>query len=203
MRILSLAGRRLAASIPTLILILIGVFLSWFFNRTRVGLRMTAVAEDHQVAMSLGISVQRSIAFAWLLGAMLSTMGAMVHLSGRSINMLSSDIGMAALPVALLAGLESLAGLLLAFGLALAGVEAVTSSLLPSLLLLPLFGGVSGLLIGGAIALRPDIGRVAMTVRKETRSGHWVVVAHPVNAAQRHGAERVFHDLHGRTVRSL
>lgn len=94
--------------------ILIGVFLSWFFNRTRVGLRMTAVAEDHQVAMSLGISVQRSIAFAWLLGAMLSTMGAMVHLSGRSINMLSSDIGMAALPVALLAGLESLAGLLLA-----------------------------------------------------------------------------------------
>ena len=96
--------------------ILIGVFLSWFFNRTRVGLRMTAVAEDHQVAMSLGISVQRSIAFAWLLGAMLSTMGAMVHLSGRSINMLSSDIGMAALPVALLAGLESLAGLLHAKG---------------------------------------------------------------------------------------
>ena len=82
------------------------VFLSWFFNRTRVGLRMTAVAEDHRVAMSLGISVQRSIAFAWLLGAMLSTMGAMVHLSGRSINMLSSDIGlgMAALPVALLVG---------------------------------------------------------------------------------------------------
>ena len=94
----------------------------------------------------------------------------------------------------------ALAGLLLAFGLALAGTEAVTSNLAASLLLLPLFGGVSGLLIGGAIALRPDIGRVAMTVRKETRSGHWVVVAHPVNADQRHGAERVFHDLHGRTI---
>ena len=42
--------------------------LSWFFNRTRAGLRMTAVAEDHQVALSMGISVKRSIAFAWVLG---------------------------------------------------------------------------------------------------------------------------------------
>jgi branched-chain amino acid transport system permease protein len=118
--------------------ILIGVFLSWFFNRTRVGLRMTAVAEDHQVAMSLGISVQRSIAFAWLLGAMLSTMGAMVHLSGRSINMLSSDIGMAALPVALLAGLESLAGLLLA-GVVVGIVQGLASAYLD-----PIVGGAVG-----------------------------------------------------------
>ena len=118
--------------------ILIGVFLSWFFNRTRAGLRMTAVAEDHQVAMSLGISVQRSIAFAWLLGAMLSTMGAMVHLSGRSINMLSSDIGMAALPVALLAGLESLAGLLLA-GVVVGIVQGLASAYLD-----PIVGGAVG-----------------------------------------------------------
>ena len=87
-----------------LLTIVIGFGLSWFFNKTRTGLTMTAVAEDHQVAMSMGISVQRSIAFAWILGSVLSTLGAMVHLSGRSINMLSSDIGLAALPVALLAG---------------------------------------------------------------------------------------------------
>jgi branched-chain amino acid transport system permease protein len=37
-----------------------------------------------------------------------------VYLSGKSLNFLSSDIGLAALPVALLAGLESIAGLLLA-----------------------------------------------------------------------------------------
>ena len=68
--------------------IFIGLGLSWFFNRTRAGLTMTAVAEDHQVAMSMGISVQRSIAFAWILGCVLATLGAMVHLSGRSINMM-------------------------------------------------------------------------------------------------------------------
>jgi branched-chain amino acid transport system permease protein len=116
----------------------IGLALSWFFNHTRAGLRMTAVAEDHQVAMSMGISVQRSIAFAWVLGAVLSTLGAMVHLSGRSINMLSSDIGLSALPVALLAGLESLAGLLLA-GLLVGIVQGLASAYLD-----PLVGGSIG-----------------------------------------------------------
>lgn len=118
--------------------IVIGIGLSWFFNRTRAGLTMTAVAEDHQVAMSMGISVQRSIAFAWVLGAVLSTLGAMVHLSGRSISMMSSDIGMTALPVALLAGLESLAGLLLA-GLLVGVIQGLASAYLD-----PLVGGALG-----------------------------------------------------------
>ena len=121
-----------------IITIVIGIGFSWFFNRTRAGLTMTAVAEDHQVAMSMGISVQRSIAFAWVLGAVLSTLGAMVHLSGRSINMMSSDIGMTALPVALLAGLESLAGLLLA-GVLVGVIQGLASAYLD-----PLVGGALG-----------------------------------------------------------
>lgn len=121
-----------------IITIAIGLGLSWFFNRTRPGLTMTAVAEDHQVAMSMGISVQRSIAFAWVLGSVLATLGAIVHLSGRSINMMSSDIGLAALPVALLAGLESLAGLLLA------GVLVGVAQSLASAYLDPLVGGALG-----------------------------------------------------------
>jgi branched-chain amino acid transport system permease protein len=121
-----------------LLTILIGVGFAWFFNRTRAGLSMTAVAEDHQVAMSMGISVQRSIAIAWMLGAVLSTFGAMVYLSGRSINMESSDIGMAALPVALLAGLESLGGLLLA------GVLVGVTQSLASAYLDPIVGGALG-----------------------------------------------------------
>lgn len=91
-----------------LLTIALGLALSWFFNRTRAGLRMTAVAEDHQVAMSLGISVRGSLIFAWVLGSVLSTMAALIYLSGKSINLLTSEIGMAALPVALLAGLESI-----------------------------------------------------------------------------------------------
>lgn len=120
------------------ITVVIGLGLSWFFNKTRAGLRMTAVAEDHEVAMSMGISVRRSIAFAWALGSVLSTLGAIVYLSGRSLNVLTSEIGMAALPVALLAGLESIGGLLLA-GVLVGIVQALAMAYLD-----PLVGGAVG-----------------------------------------------------------
>jgi len=121
-----------------LLTIVIGFGLSWFFNQTRAGLRMTAVAEDHQVAMSMGISVRGSVAFAWALGSVLSTLGAIVYLSGKSLNLLTSEIGMAALPVALLAGLESIGGLLLA-GLLVGIVQGLAMAYLD-----PLVGGAVG-----------------------------------------------------------
>lgn len=131
-----------------------GFGLSWFFNRTRPGLKMTAVAEDHQVALSLGISVRGSIAFAWVLGAILSTLGAVIYLSGKSLNFLASDIGLAALPVALLAGLESVAGLLLA-GVIVGIVQGLAVAYLD-----PWVGGAVGsvlpfLIMLGILFIRP------------------------------------------------
>ncbi|WP_298361969.1 branched-chain amino acid ABC transporter permease [uncultured Bradyrhizobium sp.] len=120
------------------ITVIVGFGLSWFFNRTRAGLRMTAVAEDHQVALSMGISVKRSIAFAWTLGAVLSTLGAVIFLSGKSLNFLASDIGLAALPVALLAGFEAIAGVLLA-GLIVGIIQGLVTAYLD-----PIVGGAIG-----------------------------------------------------------
>lgn len=93
--------------------VLIAILTSWFFNRTQAGLEMSAVAEDHETALSLGISVRRSIAIAWAISAMLSTIAAIVFLNGKGMTFLASDIGFAALPVALLAGLESIGGVVL------------------------------------------------------------------------------------------
>jgi branched-chain amino acid transport system permease protein len=121
-----------------IITIIVGFGLSWFFNRTRPGLRMTAVAEDHQVALSMGISVKRSIAFAWMLGSLLSTLGAIIYLSGKSLNFLASDIGLAALPVALLAGFEAIAGVLLA-GLIVGIIQSLVTAYLD-----PIVGGAIG-----------------------------------------------------------
>ncbi|HRH85708.1 MAG TPA: branched-chain amino acid ABC transporter permease [Rubrivivax sp.] len=109
--------------------------LHWFFNRSRAGLAMSAVAEDHQIALAMGISVRRSIAFAWALGGMLSVVSSIVYLSGKSLTFLSSEIGFASLPVALLAGLESIRGLLLA-GLIVGVVQGLTSAYID-----PLIGG--------------------------------------------------------------
>ena len=94
--------------------IVIAVLFSWFFNHTRMGLEMTAVAEDHQIALSLGLTVKRSIALSWVVSGILSTIAAIVFLNGRGMSFMASDIGFAALPVALLAGLESIGGLVLA-----------------------------------------------------------------------------------------
>jgi branched-chain amino acid transport system permease protein len=88
--------------------------MSWFFNRTRAGLTLTAVAEEPNTAISLGISVKRAVTLAWMMGSVIATAGAIVLLSGRSITVQTADIALASLPVALLAGLESIGGLILA-----------------------------------------------------------------------------------------
>lgn len=94
--------------------ILMAIVFSWFFNRTRTGMEMTAVAEDHQIALSLGLKVKRSIAAAWGISGVLCTMAAVIFVGGKGMTFVIGDIGMAALPVALLAGLESIGGLILA-----------------------------------------------------------------------------------------
>jgi branched-chain amino acid transport system permease protein len=100
--------------------------LWWYFNRSVGGLRLTAVSQDHQIALSLGISVRRAIATGWVLGSAISVIGAVVFLSGRSISPMSSEIGLAALPVAMLAGLESIGGLVVA-GMLIGVVQSLTA----------------------------------------------------------------------------
>jgi len=90
------------------------ILFSWFFNHTRIGMEMTAVAEDHQIALSLGLTVKRSIAAAWAISGVLCTLAAIIFVGGKGMTFLVGDIGLAALPVALLAGLESIGGLILA-----------------------------------------------------------------------------------------
>ncbi|CAN7721968.1 branched-chain amino acid ABC transporter permease [Variovorax sp. LjRoot175] len=101
-------------TIGAVLTVVLAAGLWWFFNRSRFGLTLTAVAEDPATAISLGISVKRATTLAWMMGAAISTLGAIVYLNGRSLTLVSAEIGLAALPVALFAGLESIFGLLLA-----------------------------------------------------------------------------------------
>ena len=88
--------------------------LTLVFNRTRWGLKLTAVAEEHQVAQAMGISVKTSIAVAWIIGCALSTFAAIVFLNGQTLTFAAAAIGLHALPVVLLAGLESISGAVVA-----------------------------------------------------------------------------------------
>lgn len=111
--------------IGALFTVVLTIALHMFFTRSRHGLRLAAVAEDHNTALSLGVSVRQAIAIAWVLGTLVATCGAIVLLSGRIISLDVATIGFKALPVALLGGLESirgapLAGALIGIGEALA-----------------------------------------------------------------------------------
>lgn len=97
----------------TAVIVVIVAALAWFFRSTRTGLLMTAVAESHQVARSLGVDVHRSIALSWAMAGVLSTVAAAVLMGGRSVSPEVAGIAFVALPVVLLAGLETIGGVLL------------------------------------------------------------------------------------------
>src|SRR2546428_13304224 len=48
--------------------------LSWFFHGSRTGLALRAIASDQQVAMAVGIDVQRHFAITWALVGVLSVL---------------------------------------------------------------------------------------------------------------------------------
>lgn len=112
--------------------LLLSVGLHLYFTRTRHGLRLAAVAEDHDTALSLGISVKSAIATAWILGTLVATCAAAVLLSGRIVSLDVAQIGFKALPVALLGGLESIRGAPLA-GVLIGVGEALSMSYLDPL----------------------------------------------------------------------
>ena len=108
-----------------IIALLIVVALTWFFERTRYGLRFSTVAEDHVVAQSMGISVKQAVTVAWVIAAILGGFASIVFLNDKTLTFLASGIGFTALPVALLGGMDSvrgapLAGLIVGIGESLA-----------------------------------------------------------------------------------
>ncbi|MCA0871528.1 branched-chain amino acid ABC transporter permease [Seohaeicola saemankumensis] len=115
--------------IGALFTVVLTVALHAFFTRSRLGLRLAAVAEDHTTAQSLGVSVKQAIAVAWVLGTVVATSAAVVLLSGSILSLEVAVIGFKALPVALLGGMESIRGAPLA-GLIIGILEALCSAYL-------------------------------------------------------------------------
>ena len=99
--------------IGTVLITALIVGLQWFFRSTRTGLFMTAVAESHQIARSLGVNVRRSIGLSWAISGVVVTIGAVAFMSGRSVSPEIASIAFVALPVVLLSGLESIGGVII------------------------------------------------------------------------------------------
>lgn len=111
------------------------IALAFFFRFTKVGLGMRATAEDHQLAQSTGISVRSIFSSIWILSAFVATIAGIALANVMDIHYPLPYVGIKGLIVALVGGLESLTGALLA-GLILGMLENVSSGYLD-----PLVGG--------------------------------------------------------------
>ena len=106
-------------------LLFLGGF-TWFFLKSRKGIAMRAIADNQQVAMAMGINVERYFGLAWAMTGVVSALGGIVwgNLLGVDINL--SLVGLKVFPVVILGGLDSIPGAVIG-GLIVGLVENVTA----------------------------------------------------------------------------
>ena len=82
----------------------------WFFLKSRKGIAMRAVADNQQVAMAMGIDVERYFGVAWAMTGVVSALGGILwgNLLGVDVNL--ALVGFKVFPVVILGGLDSVAG---------------------------------------------------------------------------------------------
>ena len=81
-----------------------------FFQRSRHGIAMRAVADDQQAALSMGISVRRVFALAWALAGVSAVVGGMLVANVVGVSGELSGFGLLVFPVVILGGLDSVPG---------------------------------------------------------------------------------------------
>ena len=107
-----------------------------FFRYSRIGIAMRATAFSQEVAQSMGISVRRIFAVSWSIAAVVSALGGILLGALRGgVDGSLSVLGLKALPVVILGGLDSIAGAIVG-GLLIGVLENLSGGYLD-----PLLGG--------------------------------------------------------------
>jgi branched-chain amino acid transport system permease protein len=98
----------------------------WFFLRSRKGIAMRAVADNQQVAMAMGIDVERYFGVAWAMTGIVSALGGILwgNLLGVDVNL--ALVGFKVFPVVILGGLDSIPGAIIG-GLIVGVVENIAA----------------------------------------------------------------------------
>jgi branched-chain amino acid transport system permease protein len=130
----------------SVIAILSVLVISLFFRFTRMGLTMRGTSEDHELAQSMGININRVFGISWALAGVVATTAGILLATSSGLDMSLSVVVLAAFPVVLLGGLDSITGTIvggLIIGLSMGVVSASKvplirnmSDIMPYLLLL-------------------------------------------------------------------
>jgi len=107
----------------------------WFFVKSRKGIAMRAVADNQQVAMAMGVNVERYFAIAWGMAGIVSALGGLAWGALLGVDVHLALIGLKVFPVVILGGLDSVLGAIVG-GLIIGVVENLAAGYLD-----PLVGG--------------------------------------------------------------
>lgn len=86
--------------------------LAVFFQKTRIGRALRAVADDHQAALSVGISLQTIWVIVWSVAGVVALVAGIMWGAKSGIQFSLSLIALKALPVLILGGFESIPGVI-------------------------------------------------------------------------------------------
>ena len=112
----------------------LGAF-TWFFMKSRMGVAMRAIADNQQVAMAMGINVERYFAIAWAMAGIVAALGGVIWGSMLGVDTQLALVGLKVFPVVILGGLDSIIGAVIG-GLIVGVVESVAAGYLD-----PIVGG--------------------------------------------------------------
>lgn len=86
------------------------VALALFFNRTRIGRALRAVADDHQAALAVGIPLQQIWAIVWAVAGFVALVTGLLWGARNGVQFALTFVALKALPVLILGGFESIPG---------------------------------------------------------------------------------------------
>lgn len=111
------------------------ILLSLLFFNSRFGIIMRAVSDNQTASWSVGIRVERAIAVAWGLSAVMATTSGVLWGSTQGVDWSLSLLLIKALAIAILGGLDSILGVLIA-GVIVGLAESMATGILD-----PIVGG--------------------------------------------------------------
>lgn len=84
--------------------------LGWFFSYTRIGRALRAVADDHQAALSVGISLNQIWVIVWFAAGVVALATGIMWGARSDVSFALQIIALKALPVLILGGFTSIPG---------------------------------------------------------------------------------------------
>ncbi|NMM77823.1 branched-chain amino acid ABC transporter permease [Acidovorax sp. SRB_14] len=99
--------------IAALISAVLVTLLTVFFQKTRTGRALRAVADDHQAAQSIGIPLARIWVVVWSIGGIVALVAGIIWGSKLGVQYSISLVALKAFPVVILGGLTSVPGAIL------------------------------------------------------------------------------------------